>query len=241
MVNFAGRIEQIAVDVSMAMINAGVEIERVLIPVGEGISRAMHDIYSLDGFEKWTKAMIADLRFISLIPGIRGVFDECIKTLEAQKDLYYATLFIPSTAELFKKDPNSGEYKFVRPDKVKLLLLIGNYFDVGKFLQKYKVFPFSTCTYLSNTYGSLKIFNRRLDDIPVFGNVFERPKDLCVFAASGIEVWNCYQKGTLAWDNLLKFTSSLGKMLLITFGKHNSNTVWSVSYTHLTLPTNREV
>ena len=58
-----------------------------MLVVGEGTSRAMYEVYSLDGFEKWSKALIADLRFLALIPGIGETFKECLKTVEAQKIL----------------------------------------------------------------------------------------------------------------------------------------------------------
>ena len=238
MVTFVDRIEQAAaygalytIDTSIA---AGAEIKRALLPVGEGCSRAMHDIYSLDGFEKWTKAVIADLRFISLIPNVRGVFDDCIKTLEAQKDLYYATLFIHCTAEDFI-DKENMRFKIPKLadgsiDKVKVLYGIGHYFEVLKFLQKYQVFSFSTATHLANKYGAIKVYRWRLDEVPVVMSLFDKPKDVCIFVASLIGNWlefkKCRAAGTVSFDNMVKFTGCTGKMILITFGKNYYHTWW---------------
>jgi hypothetical protein len=231
------------------VINAGVAIKRGALYCGEGASRVMHDIYSIDGLEKWSKAGISELRLFSFIPGMNGVFSECIKTLEAQKDLYFASKFIGTTAD-FIKNPRS----FL--DSRTFLYGIGNWFELGKFLQKNEVVAFSICTELSNKYGAIKLcnrrlddipvlgsvldklFNRRLDDIPVLGNVFDRPKDICIFIASIFECCECYQKGLykkdpndssknlLDWLCVLKVTTSIGKMLLISCGKYYNKLLW---------------
>ena len=207
--------------------------------------RALHDIYSLEGFEKLTKSLIANLKLLSLIPCIKGIFDTCIDSLEAQKDLYYATMSIGCTAEFFGKD-DAGNWRFKLPKKdlienaIKILYLIGNYCETAKFFQRYKVFSFSTCTQLSNTFGNYSVFNWRLDDIPVIQTLFNKPKDFFIFTSSLLECIKCCcidgllaapAKGTTPaketnWEGLIKVTSSFGKMVLIASGRNYNQFLW---------------
>lgn len=236
-------IQQISVQCSAGVEQACDSIRRGVLLVGDGCGQAMHDIYSLDGFEKWTKALLANLKFVSLIPSINGVFDVSIRTFEAQKDLYQATKFIsastayirPTSAGLtFSLRERDGSF-----DKVKFLYAIGNWFETAKFLQKNKLVAFPAFSYLANTYGAVKVFGVRLDDIPVLGAVFDKPKEICVFMASFLEtrnvyldVWDAYFRGNrrwedkMTWEETFKVTSSIGRMLLITFAKRFFNAPW---------------
>lgn len=102
MVDFIDRLSCAVDSACMEFINAGVTVKKGLLIVGEGTSRAMYEVYSLQGFEKWSKAAIANMRAIELIPYCKGIFSSCIKTIEAQKDLIYATLVFESTADFIK-------------------------------------------------------------------------------------------------------------------------------------------
>ncbi len=218
-------------------INAGIKAKKGMIAVGEASSNVMYDIYSLNGFEKFAKAMIANLRMLELIPSIKGTFEHCLKTLEAQKDLYYATLVFGSTCDFIKADYDKVTqefkgYKFtlprVNPDKdnspidwVKLLYGIGNPFETAKFLQKYKVLEFPLCSQLANQFGSIKLFtlngqNWTVEDIPVLNCWCDKPKDFFVFLASGWTTYSCLVSNHF-WtiENLLKLTGGIGKMTLI--------------------------
>lgn len=216
-------------DRAIALANAIVQIPSAF--TAENFSRAMHTLYSLDGFEKWTKALIADLKLLSKIPAIGKVFDTCIEHLEAQKDLYYATMSLGSVASYFNKDEN-GRWVF-RPftgrepwyDKVaKVLLDVGNFCETGKFLQKYKLLSFASCTQLSNTYGAVSVFGRRLDDIPVALSLFSKPKDFFLFFASGFQIYSSYWKGA-SWETFFKAGSAFGKMVLISTAKWHYSTL----------------
>ncbi len=229
MFGLSDKIGDAAYRICMGAINTGVAIKRVALTAGELGSRVIHSIYSLDGFEKWSKALIADLRFLSLIPSLKGVFDECLKTIEAQKDLYYATLFIGSMNECIKVDKITGKRSFQLPkndkgevDAVKILYFFGNFSETGKFLQKYKVFSFELCTQVADRLASMKVFSFRdksvnFGDIPVLKTLCEKPKDFFIFFASGVEVWRCLHK-PVNWENAFKFAGSTGKMGLIFFG-----------------------
>jgi hypothetical protein len=241
MVNFLNGIRERANSLYDTISHNGVAAKQGILVVGEEASRVMYDIYSLVGFEKWTKAVIADLKFLSLLPVINGVFDECIKTLEAQKDLYYATLFVGSTAECIKvteKEDQTKAYSFQLPktnghtDIVKILYAIGNYLEMGKFLQKYQVYSFPLFTQVADRLASVKVFayrgDWRVDDLPVISTLCDKPKDFFIFLASGIEVYRCSKKPLLQFDNVLKATGSIGKMLLISLGRDFNKEWWFV-------------
>ena len=194
----------------------------------EKASRWLYVGYSMDGFEKLTKAGIANMTALHyLFPAVKGVFDKSIKELEFEKDLLYATQFIGAMASCISK----RDWSFCLPtrtnadgtkstDYAKILLGLGGFCEAGKFLQKYKVFAFSTCTQLSNSYGSIKVFGQSLgNDIPVIRNLFDKPKDFFVFLGSGVEVYEAIKARKFDLGVLLKVSSSLGKMILIVFGR----------------------
>ncbi len=249
MSDFISRIGSKADYFCMGCIDAGVAVKRGALWVGEEGSRAMHEMYSLDGFEKGSKVIIADLRFLSLIPSLNGVFRSCIKTVEAQRDIIYATLVFGSTAEFIKpediedkktgkkktvysfqvptekKDPNDPNSKLIW-DWVKILYFIGNYFETAKFIQRYQVLAFPRCTQLANQLGSIKLFNYRGDtwtfgDIPVANCWCNKPKDFFVFSAAFYTFGRCLTN-TKFWtvENMLKLTASIGKMVLVSSAEY---------------------
>lgn len=227
-------IRQFAGTVSSFAREVGVRVTKSV----EFGSRSLYLLNDIDGFEKLTKAGIATLGAVEFFsPALKGTFTACIKTLEAEKDILYGTQFIPAMAAYIDKQTLS--FQLPRKsrngpiDLAKMLNGFGGFCEAGKFLQKYKVFSFSTCTSLANQIGSVKLFNLnwRLDDIPVVRSLFEKPKDFFVFCASLVEDYELFfNKGIRNWDwvDLLKFASSTGKMILITFGKFYYNTWWFV-------------
>lgn len=220
----------------MGFINTGVEFKKGMLTVGEVGSHVMYDIYSLNGFEKFTKAMIADLRMLELFPCIKGTFTHCLKTLEAQKDLYYATLVFGSMADFIKPDYDKDTqafqgYKFCMPtingkengpiDWVKVLYGIGNPFETCKFLQKYKILDFPLCSQLAAQFGSIKLGGDwKVEDIAVLNCWCDKPKDFFVFFAALYTTYCCstdknfWNKGRRL-ENLAKLTGALGKMALV--------------------------
>jgi hypothetical protein len=249
MANFINRVGGAAAGACWGAIHTGITvkqgIQKGLLVVGEGTSRVMYDIYSLDGFEKWSKALIANLRFASALFKLNGLFDECLKTLEAQKDLYYATLFIGSMKEFVGFDKTKGEYHFKLPAREKLenlskiFLAIGNFFETGKFLQKYKVLDFPLCTAVANRLASVQVFTLRgkaytVDDIPVLQTLCDKPKDFFIVLSSAIEIWRGTAIKIMAGkaktifevENLCKVVGSMGKIVLIAFGRHYSKFIW---------------
>lgn len=229
MVNFINGLGSAVDSACMGFIDTGVTIKKGLMVVGEVGSRAMYDVYSLEGFEKFSKAAIANMEAASLIPALNGAFSETLKTVKAQKDLIYATLIIGSMADFIKRNPD-GSMSFALPtikesdgtttyDYVKILYGVGNIFETGCFFQKYGVMQFPLCSKLASQLGAIKIFNMAIADIPVLNTWTDKPKDFFVFFASGYIVWRSYQRpiNDDFWclENLVKLTGGLGKMVLI--------------------------
>lgn len=218
--------------VFMGLIDAGVKVQKGILHVAEVSSRAMYEFYSLEGFEKGSKAGIANLRMLSLIPGLNKLFKGCIETLAGQRDIIYATLVFKSTADFIDviKDEETGQttysLKLPRDKKgdiewVKVLYGIGNPFETGKFCQKYGIYSFSMFTQWANQLGSVKLFQFKGQDwtignTPVLKASCNNPKDLFVFAASVYTVVKCLKNPNFwSLENLLKFAGSTGKMVLI--------------------------
>ena len=104
MPNISDTIGQYAADAAMWIINTAVSIKRGMMPGLETASRRMHYVYSLEGFEKWSKALGSDLKFLNALPMFKGIFDDAIRAAEDQKNLYYATLIIGSMCDFIKRD-----------------------------------------------------------------------------------------------------------------------------------------
>lgn len=236
MVTF-GRVGQYVVGMGQPVVYAFTDKNKNLLDVRsvfEALGRALHDVYAtVEGLERLTKAAIATFRFAALVPRMQSAFDDALKTFEAQKDLYYATRFIHSTVDNFIEHLPNVSYGFKMPkrhngaiDVSKILLTVGDYLDTLRFLHRYKVYVFSSVSQLSSTYGAVKVFNRRLDDLPALYAVFEKPKDFCVFVAMIFDTWHCLNAPKFDWEQAYKLTGSLGKMVLIFFGKHYYNRWW---------------
>jgi|GEM_PF-5157877 len=201
---------------------ASERLKRGVLAIGQEGSRILYDIYSLDGFEKWSKVLIADLKMASLIPKLNGIFAECLKTLEAQKDLYYATQIINSMRSFI--DPTGKNFRC--PGFSKVLIAIGSVFETGSFLQKYKVMSFPACSAFAQELGSMRmsLFGRpdiRFDNIPVFNSFCDKPKDFFIFWASfwDVKTWvieRVYsEEASSSWESYFKLAGNMGKMLLI--------------------------
>jgi len=230
------------------------EVKKGIRYVGEGPSRAAYDIYDLrhEGFEKWTKAAIANLKLIGRIKHT-NVFNAAIETLEGQKNLYYATKFIGSACDFIQRDKVTKKVSLTIPkykegtNWVAVLYGIGNFLDTARFLQKHEVVAFQTVSRLGAAIGSIKISylkDKRLDQIPVLSNVFYSPKDIFIFAASGIEISRFIKafvnvEGETGEDRTrkrkeilsdistwLKLTGSIGKMILIGCGSRYGTAFW---------------
>jgi hypothetical protein len=249
MVNIIDRMGDAAAYACLEVVDTIETIAKGALIGCEEASQNLYTIYSMDGFEKWSKAWIANFKFLSKIPCCQGVFAECLKTIEAQKDLYYATLIIGSLNDFIgtRVDRGQKSYYFTLPkrkvkdrdgkekevvDLGKIFLLFGNFFETGKFLQKYKVMSFPTCSKLANSLGSIKLFTFQgqkvtPDDIPILQTAFDKPKEIFVVLASVYEIYYCFKKPKFfEVENLCKFVGSTGKIILITFGRRYHTAYW---------------
>lgn len=250
MVNFFDRLGN-AIDNAYAgfMDHVGTPIKKGVLRIGGEVGHALNVLWSIDGYERMAKAGVSTMRMFSLIPACKGVFDSCMKTLEAQKDLCYATQVFNTTTVFIKETENeaTGEVRYsfqlpelkindgqggsrLIPDIVKICYGIGNFFETGVFLIRYKVLEFPLCSKLANQFGSLKLFDLRgkawtVNDIPVLNCWCSKPKDFFVFVASfwqtGLIAWD-FKTNRKAWniENLLKLAGCIGKMILISSGEY---------------------
>lgn len=193
MANFIDRMGNIAADACMVAINTGITMRRGILVGAEKASYVVWYVYSIDGFEKWSKAALADIEFLALMPRIGGLFKECFESIEAQKDLIYATGFIHQMSEFIKRyeDPNDRVFDWRKGQHwANVLNLIASCFDTAQFMRKYRVYGFEFYTKFVDRYASVKVFNYQLDHIPVMHCFFgssPKPKDVFIFLASTIE------------------------------------------------------
>lgn len=200
----------------------------------------LSDLYSIDGFTNLAKVIIADIHLVSLIPAIGGLFDGMLKTIEAQKDLLYATAIFRSWGTLVGVKDSWTE--ILKKDKLsysmKVLLAVGDIFETGGFLKKYAHFQFPRFSQAAESIGSVKIFSSRWDDLPVLQVLCTKPKDFFVFIACTLDLalWALKLKSDDEEQNkeahkleyYLKVTTSIGKMILIGSGRGTSAVFLSI-------------
>jgi hypothetical protein len=193
--------------------HAAIEVKKGVFYVGETAGNCMYDVYDLtyDGFDKLTKAAISNFKLITLVAPVGTLFKSVITTLEAQKDLIYATKFIGSITHFIghrNKQNADGrnihdghgdvvqETYFKWPTLIQGLYAVANFLELGKFLQKYNLVEFKEISRLANEVGSYQVsfLGKRFDEIPLIGNVCNSPKDIFVFAASTIENYTLISK-----------------------------------------------
>lgn len=198
------------------------------------VAAAAKSLYDMDSFDKWTKAAGSQLRVLNLLTG--GYFNECLKTVEAQKDLYLATAIFSSLGEWIATDQN-GVRSLQTPKKrgtqdtdwIKVCYTIGNIFETGKFLQKYAIVSFPNCSRFAAAYGSIPLFsfkgeNWTVANIPWINTFSDKPKEFFVVIAASLEIRNYVWAPNNAWNpnfwdtvNLLKLVNSTGKIVMICF------------------------
>lgn len=235
--NFVNGISGLSLAAYEKTSDARAVIKKGVLIIGKEVSYVAYDIYSMEGFEKWTKASVANLELISCIPAMKGIFGECLKTLKDQKDLYYATMIFTSLRHLVGKEeikdandqvigtrrcfqfprrdddrPNSGY------DWIKFWGVFANVCEVGKFIQKHKICSFERCSALASKYGAYEAFGYRLDRIPIVQRVFEAPKDVFIVMMSLIDLKRCYYEPGDYLIKTCKVVGSLGKIGLISSG-----------------------
>lgn len=185
--------------VGNATVDTGAGIKNGVLYIGEEVSRKAYDIYDLrsDGFEKWTKAGIANLKLAGKVFELTALFKGVIETLEGQKNIYYATKFIGSLCDFMaiRKDTFAeatfmGKVNkfFTLSNFIKIFYGIGNCLDPLKFGMKMGLWNLKSASELGTRIGNYQVFNRRLEDIPVVGSLSYSPKDFFVFTACCLEL-----------------------------------------------------
>lgn len=193
---------------------------------GVSFSYITSDLYSIDGFTRLAKVLIADIHLLSLIPAIGNLFNEMLKTIEAQKDILYATAIFNSWYKFFDEKNKKGLFD----NTINALTAIGDFFETGCFLKKYAHFQFPLFSRVAENIGNINVFSYRWGETPVLRCLCEKPKDFFVFIASTMEVgrWGINiaveddedkRSRLFSLDQSLKITASFGKMILIASGK----------------------
>lgn len=224
-----------------AFIDGGVSLKRGIMRAPEEISCTLHDVYCLQGFEKWNKAVSSNLKALSLIPSVNGVFNGFIDELKSEQDLFYATQVFDSTAKLFEKDGTSGGYRLAANIQwVDICYAIGNPLETIQFLERHKVIFYPKLSNIALQVGSTRLFNMSgqavlFRDVPVINALVNKPKDFFVFFASCLGAYKGLKdfdwEGIKAFDsksleNLCKLASNIGRVILIPFASHLHNSGW---------------
>lgn len=239
------QLANIALQTYQGLVNTGEGIKKGVLAVGKEGSQILYDFYCMDGLLTLTKVFIADLRFISLIPAIDGLFAEVLKTLEAQKALYYATLTPRALVECIKVDPVTGKMGLQLPQMhdgsginyVNICYCLGGIFETGSYLKKMCVLKLEMFSQVGSKLATIKIFSLHgeawtFSDIPVVNRLCTTPKEVFFMGASALEVSRWLIKVVMPDDddefiqqfsliNLLKVTESFARLL--TIGMHHQH------------------
>ena len=206
-------------------------------------------IYSLDGFENWTKAMVSNLEFLALVPTTKRLFAKCKESFDQQKELYYATLTFGVFNLLVKRDVHGNAIGFQLPklkeeegggtDWSMLSLCIAAIFDSLQFCRKYNVLELA---YYSKVMGPLGAYCK-INQIPVVQSLFDgKPKEFFIVLSSIIDgyrgfkklaqLWNCptadrdrywtMQK----WEAFFQIGASFGKIVGLACYRRYAGHVW---------------
>jgi len=228
-----------------------------LLKWGQKTSQIMRDAYIIDGMEKINLFTSALLKTIALnSQQCEKSFDPLLETLKAQKNIIYVIKIFSSPANYFTKVnsnyvfglPQRKEYDQIKPqvrsfktiDFGKILMDIGNVFDVGKFAQNMQIYSFPQLQRLATSIGNTRIayLNIRFEQIPILNSICDRPKELFAFTAAVIDlgIWitaaiksikhknNVNVKNpSLSLTNYLKALSCVGRMALIIGGRYCKN------------------
>lgn len=201
----------------------------------EGFWRGLHRIYSLTGFEKISKALIADIEFLEYFTQVGETFKSVNKALNHQKDLIYGTNFIDSIANCLRLQ--NGRIVFVRQTITRSLYAIGSFFEAGKLAQKYGMCKLEVFSGIANQLGSYEVFGYKPFTYRPFASFCERPKDFFILCACindlGDHLLQFIKARTydnrvrvLSVDNLLRTGGNIGKLLLIWCGSTQFQAPW---------------
>ncbi len=232
---FIDRVGDFAAGICIKTVDATVVVRKGILVCAEEGSYILRDIYSLDGFEKLCKVLIADLEFLSLIPTIKTLFKAFLETIEAQKDLYFALMSAGAMAKFIEVRNGRAHFKFdyrKSGEWLKVFLALSCICDTAQFLRKYKVFSFESYSKFTGRFASVTVFSFRLNEIPYVQSFFDnKPKEFFMMCASVLEIYEGSKKikndlnipkedrdkywTMQMWESAFKVTGGLGKMIAI--------------------------
>lgn len=236
-------------------IKSGYELKQALCTIfsKEGC-RLISYINEPDAYEKFTKAMISNLEFLSLIPAINGVFDKCIGTLNALKDLYYTTLTIVACACFIEKDADGKPVGFQLPrhraadgggiNWSAFFWSLSAFFDTAQFLRKHQIYEFAAYFTYITPLGNYSVYFK-LNEIPVVNTLFDgRPREFFIILASIADLVKDLKAGwkltgiqheerdkfwiMKKWETLLKVSASTGRIIGMTCYRYFPGARWLV-------------
>lgn len=181
------RISNFGLCVKTLAYNSTVGLAHRLWQVGP--SRACYKVYSLQGYAVLTKAIGADLEFLSVVAKVCGL-NKMRESVEEQRSLVYGTQFIETTYRFMTKGFKDGRGHLMIPDA---LLAMGSFCDLGKFMHKRDVLPYAEFfTHVANQLGNWKVYlpNDKVYQPftwPVLKSFTSTPKDFFVFSAAAYD------------------------------------------------------
>jgi hypothetical protein len=243
MVNALNGIRQVTSDLcEIAVVETAREIKTGFLTIFSADGTYMlREIYSMDGFEKWTKALLSGLEFVVLFPAVKSIFAKFKDTIEWQKDLYYASLTFGVFEWCIERDDQGNAVGFQLPRKPRangegilsdcssFALCIAAILETAQFFKKYKVMEFAFYTKHIEPLGQIPLAGRNLNEIPVVQSLFDgKPKefftvvhaifDFAIATMKTKELWNERAHRNNDWKMkkwivLFEFVGSLGKII----------------------------
>lgn len=207
-----------------------------------GGARLLYEVQTLnkEGFEKFTKVLIANLKLLGHHTAFHTHFRPILPILEAQRSLYVCTRSIGSTADLFpaKQDRSRGVgmYRHVfslprvgrthRLDVTKICNAVVNYLETAHFMIKHKIAHFSKVRAMFTSTSQVVVGSREIGQIPGFHFFFQKPKEaLAVFGSLwdlGEMKFSRIQESKI--KTLFRLVGDVGRLALSALGRRHPHT-----------------
>lgn len=208
-----------------------------------GGARLLYEVQTLhkDGFEKFTKVLISNLKLLGHHTALHAHFRPLLPILEAQRSLYVCTRSIGSTADLFRakktRIESSHMHRYVfslpkvertnRVDITKICNTVVNYLETAHFLIKHRIAHFSTVRAVFTSTSQVVVGSQEIGQIPGFHFFFQKPKEAIVVFKS---LWDLGEmkfasRGeTSRITRLFRLAGNVGSLALITLGRRHPHT-----------------
>jgi hypothetical protein len=194
---------------------------------GDGCSRSVKDLTHMEKAGKW---LISVVKIVS----VKKIFKNFESALKNQKDVYYASITIPSIVNLSKLKDEYNKEGFIKTVPI-VLYAVAAFFETGTFLKNYGDFKFERFTQLSKQLGAYEVRGYKPFSYRPMSILSDSPKSFLILASSSISLSIAgheflFPKGgtdaerkknrlsDLSTDKLLGIAGHIGKILLITLG-----------------------